>query len=262
VVAYMGDRGTLVTLDYQGMSVTYRPGSSLIRREEFERLVGLCSYGYVEDLAVQLYAMIVWEYSPIEIVKVVVEREGIEAIRSSIPTNVSRSRIFTDVMIEAMAIPGMTSFVELALLANAARFAPKVDGDGWLVELGTAHGRSALVLARVAQTKGVHFVTIDCSIPSEKALLESRKACVERRESWDVPPEVDKVGFMFMDAGHTLEGVLKDLNAWWPHIVPGGVIAVHDYDSLQYPGVKAAVASLGDPVWQHGHLAVFRKEWE
>lgn len=37
------------------------------------------------------------------------------------------------------------------------------------------------------------------------------------------------VDLAFLDADHQLDGVLRDLNAWWPKISPTGRIAGHDY---------------------------------
>jgi hypothetical protein len=46
------------------------------------------------------------------------------------------------------------------------------------------------------------------------------------------------VDFVFIDACHTNESVLNDLDAWWPKIRPGGLLAGHDY---AWSGVAAAV---------------------
>jgi len=44
--------------------------------------------------------------------------------------------------------------------------------------------------------------------------------------------------FVFVDADHSREAVLRDLRAWWPKIRPGGVLAGHDFEE---EGVSAAV---------------------
>lgn len=38
------------------------------------------------------------------------------------------------------------------------------------------------------------------------------------------------VDMVFIDGDHSYEGATGDINAWMPHIKPGGIIAVHDYD--------------------------------
>lgn len=37
-----------------------------------------------------------------------------------------------------------------------------------------------------------------------------------------------KLGFLFIDGGHTLEAALGDYRGWTPHLAPGGTLAIHD----------------------------------
>ena len=46
---------------------------------------------------------------------------------------------------------------------------------------------------------------------------------------------------VFIDADHTEEWVSRDLVAWAPKVKRGGILAGHDYDSRNWPGVKIAV---------------------
>ena len=46
--------------------------------------------------------------------------------------------------------------------------------------------------------------------------------------------------FIFIDAGHTYEEVLSDIQSWLPKLKPGGIIAGHDY-SANWPGIEQAV---------------------
>jgi hypothetical protein len=53
----------------------------------------------------------------------------------------------------------------------------------------------------------------------------------------------ESVHFVYLDANHSTKAVLADLEAWWQKIIPGGILAGHDYqpgDGKGY-GVKAAV---------------------
>lgn len=47
--------------------------------------------------------------------------------------------------------------------------------------------------------------------------------------------------FVFIDADHRYEAVCDDIRAWLPKIMPGGILAGHDYG---WPGVNAAVNEL------------------
>lgn len=49
-------------------------------------------------------------------------------------------------------------------------------------------------------------------------------------------------GFVFIDAGHDEDDVTTDINAWWPLIAPGGVMAGDDWSPM-WPGVEAAVSA-------------------
>jgi predicted O-methyltransferase YrrM len=37
-----------------------------------------------------------------------------------------------------------------------------------------------------------------------------------------------RLGFLFIDGGHTLEAALADYRGWTPHLAPGGLLAIHD----------------------------------
>lgn len=65
-----------------------------------------------------------------------------------------------------------------------------------------------------------------------------------------------RINMVFVDGDHSYEGCKGDIEAWLPHIVPGGIIAIHDFkkDDLQpdpngphpmnWPGVDSAVHEL------------------
>jgi predicted O-methyltransferase YrrM len=61
--------------------------------------------------------------------------------------------------------------------------------------------------------------------------------------------------FVFIDAEHTTEAVLSDVQAWRDKVRPGGLILGHDE---QWPSVQRALKSLfakwtkhDDNVWSH-----------
>jgi len=53
---------------------------------------------------------------------------------------------------------------------------------------------------------------------------------------WELP-----LDFIFIDADHSYEAVKADLQAWLKHLKPTGIIAGHDYNVPQFPGVTKAV---------------------
>lgn len=50
----------------------------------------------------------------------------------------------------------------------------------------------------------------------------------------------NSLGFIYIDAAHYYEGVMADLQAWYPKVIGGGIIAGHDYLNKAY-GVYDAV---------------------
>ena len=50
----------------------------------------------------------------------------------------------------------------------------------------------------------------------------------------------NSLDFVFIDANHSYEFVKDDINAWYPKVKKGGILAGHDYDR-SWPGVIQAV---------------------
>ena len=50
----------------------------------------------------------------------------------------------------------------------------------------------------------------------------------------------ETLDFVYIDGDHSYEGIRADLEAWFPRVRPGGIIAGHDYGQPAFPGVKAA----------------------
>jgi hypothetical protein len=50
----------------------------------------------------------------------------------------------------------------------------------------------------------------------------------------------EQLDFVYIDGDHSYEGIRADLEAWFPLIREGGIIAGHDYGQPAFPGVKAA----------------------
>lgn len=53
--------------------------------------------------------------------------------------------------------------------------------------------------------------------------------------------EDDSLGFVNVDCDHSYEGVKADIQAYWPKLKVGGVMAFHDYEIVNMYGVKKAV---------------------
>jgi hypothetical protein len=59
----------------------------------------------------------------------------------------------------------------------------------------------------------------------------------ENRNPNSVTPLFDLV---FLDGDHSYQGLLEDIQGWWPRVRQGGILAGHDYD-IQYYTVVLVV---------------------
>lgn len=144
---------------------------------------------------------------------------------------------------------------DVHLLYRVAREAPD---DGWVVELGTCRGGSTAVLC--SAVGGNRVATIDDYLPKRhrhrisKSATERRMAelgfhpLVAQGDCLDVPEGVDRVAFLFVDCWHTGEGFRAQMGVWGPLLVPGAIVACHDYDRAdgRYENLTAAIDSLID----------------
>jgi predicted O-methyltransferase YrrM len=55
-----------------------------------------------------------------------------------------------------------------------------------------------------------------------------RKRSGEAAATWTRP-----IDFLFIDADHSWTGIARDWTDWVPHVVPGGIIALHDSRSVE-----------------------------
>lgn len=139
-----------------------------------------------------------------------------------------------------------------------------------IIEVGVWKGRSTLVLARA--TRGTVWAvdtwagTPDDAEQHERlyaAEVESGDVYAEFRRNLNphiragkvVPVRMDSqvaarhllmkhgqtFDFVFIDADHSYEGAMGDIEAYRPLIRPGGIMAGHDY---HWPGVERAVTEL------------------
>lgn len=67
-------------------------------------------------------------------------------------------------------------------------------------------------------------------------------ASVIRGITWDAARQVpdNHLDLLYLDAGHSYDDVKRDLEAWYPKVKPGGVVAGHDFINPAY-GVLQAV---------------------
>ena len=151
-------------------------------------------------------------------------------------------------------VPGYLTEKEARFLGLLAACVP---AKGAIVEIGSYKGRSTVMLAKVASHYGGGpIVAIDPhnspilldhqssqAASSYQDFLDSIQSAgvaahVEPRaeystavaKSWNRP-----IRFLWIDGDHTYEGAKSDLDGFFPHVVPSGVVAFHDALS-NFPG--------------------------
>ena len=144
----------------------------------------------------------------------------------------------------------------------------QVAPDGIAVECGVAHGGSMATWVAAREGRG-QVVAVDYKFRvGIKERLKAYGYHVEYLEcmSWDAPARLKgQAAFCFIDACHDVTGISKDIAVWPDKIMPGGVLAFHDY-GVWKPGV--AVKEYVDAwqaiaKWQYlgcvGALVAFRR---
>lgn len=144
------------------------------------------------------------------------------------------------------------------ILSLVEQHKPKV-----CVELGTFQGASAIPVARsIARWGGVltcvdtwsrdifkagasdPWILVTCARNIVAAGLSNVRlmpaTTLDAERTWNQP-----IDYLYIDADHHYDAVLADLDAWVPHVRPGGVIAGDDYGNRSFPGVRQAWDDFG-----------------
>jgi len=141
-----------------------------------------------------------------------------------------------------------------------------------IVEVGSWLGRSACYMAELIKVSGKN-IRLDCIDNWSEPQAEKLKSVIKGNDRTHIHdfvnnlhhadvlefvhvvqlPSLEAVhvyadkslDFVFLDNDHSEEHVLSELNAWWPRIKKGGVLAGHDYIESRWPGVVKAVTRFG-----------------
>ncbi|MCB5182156.1 class I SAM-dependent methyltransferase [Streptomyces antimicrobicus] len=129
-----------------------------------------------------------------------------------------------------------------------------------LLEVGTYCGRSTILLADAARRAGVPAITVDHHRGSEeqqpgweyhdpsvvdpevglmdtlptfrrtlhRAGLEEHVIAIVGRSPQVAAAWGGRLGFVFIDGGHTDEHATADYEGWAPHLAEGGTLVIHD----------------------------------
>jgi predicted O-methyltransferase YrrM len=151
------------------------------------------------------------------------------------------------------SIEGWLPQHEAEWLFNSARSVPEPTN---LVEIGSYKGRSTCCLALGCRNTKKRIFAIDsfdggpdlpkansfadfsgnlrrCGLANYVEPIVGLSGDVAKR--WDKP-----IHFLFIDGSHAYEDALADFAGFFPHVVPGGMVAFHDVKNENWPGVNRA----------------------
>ncbi len=124
------------------------------------------------------------------------------------------------------------------------------------VEVGTYKGASAIATARVIAQWGGRLTCVDTWANGPVGPPDMLDECLANFRSTGVDAAIDiivgrsvevartrlgsLIDFLYIDAEHTYPTTSADIEAWWPHVRIGGVMAGDDYLRPEFPGCTAA----------------------
>lgn len=156
-----------------------------------------------------------------------------------------------------MGIEGLTDPDEVLLLYQLCRLMPL---SGKIVELGSYQGRSSVGLCQAAKemSRDQDVVLVDnfSSIqkrgwqdkPNKREILEGNLAklgyhpMIMDCDSVQAAGILDAmVAFIFIDSDHRPEHFNLEMNAWAGYLLPGAIVACHDYANPNCAGLGATI---------------------
>lgn len=127
------------------------------------------------------------------------------------------------------------------------------------VELGSNRGCSAIATARLIHEWGGLLVCVDRWDGNDgyvdihtfvdnvhragvnDTITTIRNDSVKAAGDWTLP-----IDYLYVDADHTRDGCYADLEAWWPHLRVGGIVAGDDYDDVAGDPANGVTAAWDD----------------
>lgn len=141
---------------------------------------------------------------------------------------------------------------------------------GAVVEIGTFAGLSASWIGWAIKSNPADHRVLQCIDPFIGVLGSRVPGPAEWRENLQRIGLIDTVmlhqthsqtmapvwkkpiSFLFIDGDHGYLGARYDLMMWGKHVLPGGIMTVHDTNRPKFPGITRAIKDViePDPSWE------------
>lgn len=156
--------------------------------------------------------------------------------------------------------------------------------NGCIVEIGSYKGKSTVALGLgtmsgnnvdiFAVDPHQQFIGLSGSYYSPADRTEFlrnilRAGCTEMINLINLPSSTvasvwnRKVSLLWIDGDHRMQSVLSDLYSWYPHVRKGGIVLMHDIDSIISEPLQAMQTAMSDGLYefikQIGRIAILRK---
>jgi hypothetical protein len=138
-------------------------------------------------------------------------------------------------------------------------YASAVPNGGCIVEIGTAAGGTAKILAELVEGRAIEVHTVDIATTDKaRGLLKDTAVKVVNASSPEFAKQWDrskKVDLLFIDGDHTFKGIYEDFHSWFPTLSDKGKVLFHDVDPPRRGGVAhLAVQIFVDTLIREGML--------
>ena len=160
-------------------------------------------------------------------------------------------------------VHGMLIWEEAQVLKECVRMLP---ADPVIVNIGAGAGTSAI--AMLEERPDAFIFSVDktraeleqfnlrrCKIPITRCIRILGK-------SWDVGQDFPySVNMVFVDGDHGDKAVEKDICTWITKVLPGGIMAFHDYKHFNVPGLTKIVDSFMngyEVITEHRYMIAFK----
>lgn len=162
------------------------------------------------------------------------------------------------------SVPDDKRDAELRWIYHLAEIAP----DGRAVECGVRNGGALVCWALAREGRGAVYANDTKMRPAldENLKRYKQKAVKVQSTAADAVGKITgQVAFCFIDADHTEPGITADIAVWPDKMMPGGILAFHDYGVWKPEvAVKAVVdkwqaKAKWELLGQVGSLVAFRK---